>query len=318
MKTLLDKKIPVSFVRNCSCCKKNEEFEIPETSEPSEIRLEHRFEYHGPKVADVAYIENGEILCIFEICNTHKTSSENRPEPWFEIDAETLIRIANDNCLSQIQIPCIRCEKCEDCVEKEKKQVETEKTYNNELLSFSSFFDTDYDRKRRNINRLNYYRFNNKNNKKIIHFPLFYTGNIKDYHALFKKKIKDYIETYEKQENTKLYKTTMYEYYKNALLNMHNYRGVSDFIQNEWNRNKIDIDEANKLIKKDDIYNPVKMFKIVNDLIEKNGCKKCNKDGYCICDLTKDELELLYNNICLVCKGSKKQGNSYYDCYYCS
>ena len=119
MKTLLDKKIPVSFVRNCCCCKNNEEFEIPETSETSEIRLEHRFEYHGPKVADVAYIENGEILCIFEICNTHKTSSENRPEPWFEIDAETLIRLANDNCLSQIQIPCIRCEKCEDCVEKE-------------------------------------------------------------------------------------------------------------------------------------------------------------------------------------------------------
>ena len=121
MKTILDKKIPVSFVRNCCCCKNNEEFEIPETSETSDVRMEHRFEYHGPKVADVAYIENGEILCIFEICNTHKTSSENRPEPWFEIDAETLIRVANDNCLSQIQIPCIRCEKCEDCVEKEKQ-----------------------------------------------------------------------------------------------------------------------------------------------------------------------------------------------------
>jgi hypothetical protein len=126
MKTLLDKKIPVSFVRKCCCCKKNEEFEIPETSETSDVRLEHRFEYHGPKIADVAYIENGEILCIFEICNTHKTRGENRPEPWFEIDAETLIRIANDNCLSQIQIPCIRCEKCEGCVEKEKQQVKKE------------------------------------------------------------------------------------------------------------------------------------------------------------------------------------------------
>jgi hypothetical protein len=126
MKTLLDKKIPVYFVRNCCCCKKNEEFEIPETSETSDVCLEHRFEYHGPKVADIAYIENGEILCIFEICNIHKTRSENRPEPWFEIDAETLIRIANDNCLSQIQIPCIRCEKCEDCVEKEKQQIKKE------------------------------------------------------------------------------------------------------------------------------------------------------------------------------------------------
>lgn len=127
MKTLLDKKIPVSFVRNCCCCKNNEEFEIPETSETSDVRIEHRFEYHGPKVADVAYIENGEILCIFEICNTHKTRGENRPEPWFEIDAETLIRVANDDCLSQIQIPCIRCEKCEDCVEKENSDL---KLYN--------------------------------------------------------------------------------------------------------------------------------------------------------------------------------------------
>lgn len=126
MKTLLDKKIPVSFVRNCWCCKKNEEFQIPETSETSEIRLEYRFDYYGPKVADVAYIENSEILCIFEICNTHKTRSEDRPEPWFEIDATTLIRKANDNWLSRIQLPCIRCEKCEDCMETDKLQLEKE------------------------------------------------------------------------------------------------------------------------------------------------------------------------------------------------
>ena len=114
MKTLLDKKIPVSFVRNCWCCKKNEEFEIPETSETSDVRLEHRFEYHGPKVADVAYIENGEILCIFEICNTHKTRSEDRPEPWFEIDATTLLTLVNTNNEPLI-INCVRCEKCEKC-----------------------------------------------------------------------------------------------------------------------------------------------------------------------------------------------------------
>ena len=114
MKTLLDKKIPVSFVRNCWCCKKNEEFEIPETSETSDVRLEHRFEYHGPKVADVAYIENGEILCIFEICNTHKTRSEDRPEPWFEIDATSLLTLVNTNNEPLI-INCVRCEKCEKC-----------------------------------------------------------------------------------------------------------------------------------------------------------------------------------------------------------
>ena len=118
MKTLLERKIIISFIRNCCCCEKNEEFEIPEISETSAIELEYRFEFNGSnKSADVAYIDNNEILCIFEICNTHKTCSENRPEPWFEINAETLINIANDINLTSLQIPCIRCEKCEKCVE---------------------------------------------------------------------------------------------------------------------------------------------------------------------------------------------------------
>ena len=119
LKNLLERKIPISFIRNCCCCKKNEEYEIPEISEKSNIQLEYRFEYNGVKIADVSYLEDGEILCIFEICNTHKTCSENRPEPWFEIDAETLIKMANDNSLTSLEIPCIRCEKCDVCIETE-------------------------------------------------------------------------------------------------------------------------------------------------------------------------------------------------------
>ena len=121
LKNLLERKVPISFLRNCCCCKKNEEFEIPEITETSVIQLEYRFEYNGVKIADVAYIDNNEILCIFEICNTHKTCSENRPEPWFEMNAETLIKIANDNTLSSLQIPCVRCEKCDECVENKKQ-----------------------------------------------------------------------------------------------------------------------------------------------------------------------------------------------------
>jgi len=123
LKNLLDRKIPISFIRNCCSCKKNEEFEIPEISETSTIQLEYRFEYNGLKIADVSYIDDGDIVCIFEICNTHKTCSENRPEPWFEINAETLIKLANDNSLTTLQIPCIRCEKCNDCIEKEKGNI---------------------------------------------------------------------------------------------------------------------------------------------------------------------------------------------------
>jgi hypothetical protein len=123
MKTLLERKIPISFIRNCCCCKKNEEFEIPEISETSNIYLEYRFEYNGIKIADVAYMDDDEILCIFEICNTHKTCSENRPEPWFEINAETFIKLANDNTLTSLEIPCVRCDKCEECLTKERELI---------------------------------------------------------------------------------------------------------------------------------------------------------------------------------------------------
>ena len=86
-------------------------------TETSRIELEYRFEYNGLKIADVGYIDDDELLCVFEICNTHKTCSDDRPEPWFEINAETLISIANDNSLTSLQIPCIRCKKCDDCIE---------------------------------------------------------------------------------------------------------------------------------------------------------------------------------------------------------
>lgn len=121
LKNLLERKIPISFIRNCCCCQKKEEFEIPEISETSNIQVEYRFEHNGPKIADVAYVDDGEILCIFEIYNTHKTCSENRPEPWFEVNAETIIQMANVNSLASLKIPCVRCEKCDDCMETEKR-----------------------------------------------------------------------------------------------------------------------------------------------------------------------------------------------------
>lgn len=129
LKNLLERKTQLSLIRNCCCCKKKEEFEIPEICEDSFIEIEYRFEYNGLKIADVAYIYNGELLCIFEIFNTHKTCSENRPEPWFEINAETLIKIANDNNLTSLQIPCIRCEKCDDCIKEEKRKIILERIY---------------------------------------------------------------------------------------------------------------------------------------------------------------------------------------------
>lgn len=152
IKTLLEKGILLSLVRNCNCCKKKEEFEIPTITETSSIHMEYRFEYNGAKIADVAYIDNNEILYIFEICNTHKTSSENRPEPWFEIDALTLINLINvSNLILSYKIPCIRSEKCEDCIIKEKTNIENKEKAVNILYEWINGneikpFVFDYDR----------------------------------------------------------------------------------------------------------------------------------------------------------------------------
>ena len=129
LKNLLERKIPISFIRECCSCKIVEEFEeIPEMTESSTIRMEYGFQYNDrQQIADVVYLDNDKIFTLFEICHTHKTRSEKRPEPWFEIDAEKLIRLANDDSLTSLQIPCIRCEKCEECIEMENNKINAHK-----------------------------------------------------------------------------------------------------------------------------------------------------------------------------------------------
>ena len=157
LKNLLEKKVPISFTRECCSCKKMEEFEIPEITETSTIRMEYGFQYNGSlQIADVAYLDNDEIFTLFEIFYTHKTCSEKRPEPWFEIDAEKLIRLANDDSLTTLQIPCIRCEKCDECTERENIIMLNKKKAAEKLLSWDitdmkdttngrPFYCSDYD-----------------------------------------------------------------------------------------------------------------------------------------------------------------------------
>jgi hypothetical protein len=127
LKTLLENKTNIQFVRECVSCKISAEITLPEITEGSIITLEHRFNYEDElRIADVAHTLNGEIKGIYEICNTHKTCSEDRPEPWVEIDANSLLTLVNTNNEPLI-INCIRCEKCEECIEKEKIQLKKKK-----------------------------------------------------------------------------------------------------------------------------------------------------------------------------------------------
>mgnify|MGYP000498265726 CR=1 FL=1 len=119
---LKDNNIYISCIRTCISCKKDDEFSIPNVDEKSIIKIEYSFDYNGSrKSADVAYIQEEDLVCIFEICNTHKTHSKNRPEPWFEIDAEELIEMVNNKTRkNKLQIPCIRSEVCDDCIERKR------------------------------------------------------------------------------------------------------------------------------------------------------------------------------------------------------
>lgn len=117
----------MSFFRTCHICSHIDVFCLPSLTDSSTVELEYRFCHNGVKIADVAILDDGQILCIFEICHTHKTKSEHRPEPWFEIDASSLIHLANDFKNTELKINCIRCEKCNTCIKTEKKDIEKKK-----------------------------------------------------------------------------------------------------------------------------------------------------------------------------------------------
>ena len=324
MQKLIENKTQVTFSRCCNRCNKMDEYKIREIGENSVIKLEYRFEYNGPKSADVAYLDNGEIVALIEIYHTHKTRSEDRPEPWFEIHAETLINMANDNNLTCLKIPCIRNETCDECIEKYKKMViamerkEKARSLEDEkeiAVYGKTLSELEREKKKlesRNKQRLMLYWIQNKENPDRIIVPFEYTGNIEEYPVLVNNFIFEYIEKYEKNEKKQLFHMkNYYEHYKNALLNVYRCNSITQ-MSNYWNCKIIDIKQINKFLKKDNLINPLTMVKNICNLFKNIGCKECNIEGYCICNLDFKEITLLNKDECLIC--------DYYDnqtCRYC-
>jgi hypothetical protein len=129
LKNALDNNYPINIQRKCanslsSSCEEYDEFIIPETDETTQIVIEHGFTYNnGRKQADVAFLgENEEIICIFEICHTHKTEETDRPELWFEFNAMEVINKIHEYMDKQMEpdasilLDCIRKLNCDDCV----------------------------------------------------------------------------------------------------------------------------------------------------------------------------------------------------------
>ena len=128
MKTLLDNKRLINIYRKCYYCYEDPEdflnIRDEEYTDGVNAVIEYKFNYNNSKKsADVALLKNKELKYIFEICYKHKTEEENRPEPWFEINAETLINETNSgkniNEEGELEIECIREYKCDCCKGKE-------------------------------------------------------------------------------------------------------------------------------------------------------------------------------------------------------
>ena len=136
MKTLLENKLYINIYRNCYYCygyKEPKDFlniRDEEYTDSTDAVIEYKFNYNNSKKsADVALLKNKGIKYIFEICYKNKTKEENRPEPWFEIKAETLINETNSgenvNNKGEIEIECIRDYMCNCC--KDNKEYEMKK-----------------------------------------------------------------------------------------------------------------------------------------------------------------------------------------------
>jgi len=150
IKTLLDNRTLISFHRQCHNCNiKYNILNVDTYSSDSQAIIEYKFNYNNSrKSADVALIENNSIKYIFEICHTNKTKEETRPEPWVEIEAETLIDNINGNS-SLNEIDCIRKYECEKCIHEQMEEVKKM----NELREIEEKQQREMEEKRRELKR---------------------------------------------------------------------------------------------------------------------------------------------------------------------
>lgn len=126
--TWLAEKRKIEFIWFCPECSIHNGGEDSDTShtlkydENDEVVVEYR-DPNNRYIADIAILNNNRVKYIFEIQHTHKTTTDVRPEPWFEIDTE---QIYNKNEITfhentEEEYICIHCRrnsskrKCDAC-----------------------------------------------------------------------------------------------------------------------------------------------------------------------------------------------------------
>ena len=127
LKTILEQDKNIYFMRKCKSCHHRNKHDIERRTEHSRIIIEYQFTFNNSnRAADLAYVNDNTIMYIFEICYKHKTQEENRPEPWFEIDAVKLLDDINSDKFQgdTLEIQCIRYKICSKCHLKEIEEKE--------------------------------------------------------------------------------------------------------------------------------------------------------------------------------------------------
>ena len=124
VRNLLNKKLILGFIKKCNCCgmKITIKLDYPENGY---AESEKRMTFNEKTIIpDVSYLYNQNILkYIVEVFHTHKTMSENRPEPYFEISAqqfidkfdEELLLCFNTHTLLFLELECVKQYICENC-----------------------------------------------------------------------------------------------------------------------------------------------------------------------------------------------------------
>lgn len=85
--------------------------------ENDNVEIEYR-DVNNKYLADIAIINNNKVKYIFEIKHTHSTTTNVRPEPWFEIEAKDIFDAEKNKKENCIILTCIRCHKnryCSNC-----------------------------------------------------------------------------------------------------------------------------------------------------------------------------------------------------------
>ena len=122
LKAILEGGKDIEILRNCNVCHINPIISIHKYTGYT-VKIEHYFTFNdSKKFADVACLEGDSIKYVFEICYKHRTLENDRPEPWFEFNAEKLLYDINKEESSEnlIKIYCMRNHKCSTCIIKEK------------------------------------------------------------------------------------------------------------------------------------------------------------------------------------------------------